>query len=138
MPKLDLSGVVPRSSTSPFGLVSVLKSLVISFGFTLVVFVVFALLLTFTNLPDSIIGTVVFVTMVVAVMLAGFSAARNATSRGWLNGAVGGLLYVAILYILGAVFVTGFVFDKYVLALLAVGFLSGAVGGIVGINMRKK
>lgn len=138
MPKLDLSGVAQRNSTSPFGLVSVFKSLVISFGFTFVVFAVFALLLTYTGLPDSTIGTVVFVTMVIAVMLAGFMSARNATSRGWLNGALGGLLYVAILYMLGALFVTGFVFDKYVLSLLAVGFLSGAVGGIVGINMKRK
>jgi len=51
---------------------------------------------------------------------------------------VGGVIFVFILYILGALFVTGFVFDKHVVALLLVGFLSGAFGGIVGINMKKK
>jgi len=138
MPKLDFFGTAYQHSTSPLSLTSVLKSLVISFGFTFAVFAVFALLLTYTGLPDSIIGTVVFITMIFAVMLAGYTVARNATSRGWLNGAVGGLIYVFILYILGALFVTGFVFDKHVVALLIVGFLSGAFGGIVGINMKKK
>lgn len=138
MPKLDLFSTAQKSSASPLGLMSVLKSLAISLAFTFTVFVLFALLLTYTGIPDSIIETVVFVTMVTAIMLAGFCISKKATSRGWLNGAAGGLLYVAVLYILGALFVTGFVFDRHVVSLLLTGFLSGAAGGIVGINMKKK
>ena len=138
MPKLEFSGVVDRHSSLPASVISVLKSLGVSYGFTFAVFAVFALLLTYTGIPDSIIGTVVFVTMVFAVMISGFTTARGASSRGWLNGAIGGLMYVLILYILGVMFVTGFVFDKHVVALLVIGFLSGAFGGIVGINMKKK
>lgn len=138
MPKFDFFSATDAGYASPLSVVSVLKSLIISYGFTFAVFAIFALLLTHTSMPDSIIGTVVFVTMIFAIMLAGFTVARRASSRGWLNGAVGGLLYVLILYIIGALFVTGFVFDKHVVMLLIVGFLSGAFGGIVGINMKKK
>ncbi len=138
MPKFDFFSATDARYASPLNAMSVLKSLLISYGFTFVVFAVFALLLTYTSMPDSIIGTVVFVTMVFAIMLSGFMVARRATSRGWLNGAVGGLLYVLFLYILGALFVTGLVFDKHVVMLLIIGFLSGAFGGIVGINMKKK
>ena len=124
--------------SSPLNVLNVLKALGIAFAFTGVVFAVFALLIVYTSLPDSIIGTVVFVTMIVAIMVSGFVVARNATSRGWLNGAVGGLLYVLILYIIGAMFRYGLVFDRHVAMLLIIGFLAGAFGGIVGINMKKK
>lgn len=118
--------------------VTALKSLAVSYGFTLAVFAVIALLVTYTSVPDSIIGTAVLVTMVFAVMLAGFCSSKGASSRGWLNGAVGGLLYAAVLYAVGAVFVTGLVFGKNVIRLLAIGFFAGAFGGIVGINVGKK
>ena len=138
MPNLEFLNVTNVRSSKALSFISVLKSLAISYGFTFAVFAVFALLVTYTSMPDSIIGTVVFITMIFAVMLAGFTVARGATSRGWLNGAVGGLMYVLILYILGAIFVTDVVFDKHVATLVAIGFLSGAFGGIVGINTKKK
>lgn len=138
MPKFEFFGEADSHSISPFSLISVLKSLMVSYGFTFIVFTVFALLLTYTSMPDSIIGTVVFITMIFSVMLAGFMIGKRANSRGWLNGAIGGLLHVLILYIIGAMFVTGLVFDSHVILLLVIGFLSGAFGGIVGINVKKK
>lgn len=138
MPKLEFVNGADTGKIIPLSLMCVIKSIIISYGFTFVVFAVFALLLTYTSMPDSIISTVVFITMIFAIMLSGFVMARKATSRGWLNGALGGMLYVLILYILGAMFVTGLVFDKHVVLLLIIGFLSGAFGGIVGINMKRK
>ena len=124
--------------SSPLSVLNVLKALGLAFGFTFGVFAVFALLIVYTGLSDSIVSTVVFITMVFAIMISGFAVARSASSRGWLNGAVGGLMYVLILYILGAMFQFGLVFDRHVALLLIIGFLSGAFGGIVGINMKKK
>lgn len=138
MPKFEFFGESDSRSASPLSLISVLKALMVSYGFTFVVFTIFALLITYTPLPDSIMGAVVFVTMVLSVMIAGFMVGKRASSRGWLNGAVGGLLHVFILYIIGAMFVTGLVFDSHVAVLLLIGFLSGAFGGIVGINIKKK
>ncbi len=136
--KLGFFATADNVKASPFGAMSVIKSIAVSYGFTFAVFAVFAVLLTYTSVPDTIIDTVVLLTMIFAVMISGFTTARRATSRGWLNGAVGGLIYVLILYIVGAMFVTGLVFDKNVVILMLIGFLSGAFGGIVGINMKKK
>lgn len=137
MIKLDFPSATVSRGNLPSGARAVLYGVVISFVFTLVVFVVFAFLLTYTPVPDSSIDAVVFVTTVFAVMLSGIISGRCATSRGWLKGAVGGMAYVIILYILGAVFGNGFVFDKHAGALAATGFLSGAFGGVVGINLKK-
>lgn len=138
MPKLNLFNVAESRRLWALNPATVLKSLAVSYGFTFAVFFVFALLITYTSVSDSIIGTVVLITMIFAVMIAGFSSSKGATSRGWLNGATGGLLYVALLYILGALFVTGFDFGKNVIWLLVIGFFAGAFGGIVGINVKKK
>lgn len=138
MPKLNFLYAAKSGRVWALNPITALKSLAVAYGFTLAVFAVFAVLITYTSVPDAVIGTVVLVTMVFAVMLAGFSSSKGASSRGWLNGALGGLLYVFILYILGAVFVTGLVFGKNVIRLSAIGFFAGAFGGIVGINVGKK
>lgn len=137
MIKLDFPITAATRGFLPSGVKSVIYGIALSFIFTFAVFVVFALLLTYTPMPDSLIEAVVFATTVFAIMLSGLMVGRRANSRGWLNGAVGGLAYVLILYIIGAVFENGFVFDKHVGALLATGFLSGAFGGVVGINLKK-
>lgn len=138
MGKLEYGSVVDLKSNRPLSIMSILKSIGISFGFTLLVFLVFALLITYTCFPESAISTVVLITTVLSIMLAGMVISRRATTKGWLNGAIAGLIYTAILYIIGALSVTGLVFDKQVVIMALVGFFSGALGGIIGINMRKK
>lgn len=138
MAKLEYGAVTELKSNRALSIPSILKSIGISFGFTLVVFFIFALLITYTNFPESAIGTVVLLTTVLSILLAGMVISRRATTKGWLNGAVAGLIYTAILYVIGALSVTGLVFDKQVIIMALIGFFAGAFGGIIGINMRKK
>lgn len=138
MAKSEYGAVVDLKSSRTLSIPSILKSIGISFGFTLVVFLLFALLITHTSFPESAIGTVVLITTVLSIMLAGIIISRRATTKGWLNGAIAGLIYTSVLYIIGALSVTGLVFDKQVVIMALIGFFAGAFGGIIGINMRKK
>ena len=138
MAKLDYGAIVDLKSNHALSIPSILKSIGISFGFTLAVFLVFALLITYTGFPETAIGAVVLITTVLSILLAGMIISRRASTKGWLNGAIAGLIYVAILYIIGALSVTGLVFDKQVVVMALIGFFAGAFGGIIGINMRKK
>ncbi len=137
MMKLDFTSTATSRRRMPSGMRVLVGSVAKALIFTFAVFIVFAVLLTYTPLPDTTIEAVVFVTTIFAVILAGIMVGRRATSRGWLSGAVSGLAYVLVLYIIGAVFVNDFVFDKNVFALAATGFLPGAFGGVVGINLKK-
>lgn len=120
------------------GLLGFGKAVLWAFGVTAAVFVLAALLLTYTPMPESLIPFVVILTAVVSVIAGGMSASRSAKSKGWLNGAVTGILYSVILYFFSSLAGEGFYFSGYILVMLAVGLFAGAFGGILGINLSDK
>ncbi|MBR7163438.1 MAG: TIGR04086 family membrane protein [Clostridia bacterium] len=97
-----------------------------------------ALLLTYTGLSENAIPFITTVTMVVSVMLAGMVSAKSGRSRGYLNGALTGILYALVLYVISLLVSGSFFCNNYILILLAIGIFGGAFGGILGINMSAK
>lgn len=116
---------------------TILKGVLIAYLITLVIFLIFAVVITYTQFPESAIPTVVVVTTILSVIIAGTRVARKAKNRGWLNGAVAGMVYMIILYIISSLALTGFQFDRYVVYMFIMGLLAGAFGGIVGINLKR-
>jgi len=57
-------------------------------------------------------------------------------SKGWLNGAIVGFIYMLILYLVSSIVYREFAINSYVLILLGIGILSGSIGGILGINLK--
>ena len=138
MSRLDFSNVIDADHIRAHRLFSVVKSLIIAYAFTFVVFAIFAAIITYTGFPEKYIDTVVMVTTALALVVSGAMVSKKAKSRGWLNGGIGGLVYMAVLSILGAIFIKAPVFDAGSLIMLVLGFVLGALGGIIGINMKRK
>lgn len=115
-----------------------LKALLLAFGLTLLIFFVSSLLLTFTGLAEESIPFIVIITAVLSTALAGAFYARATRQRGYLNGALIGLVYVLVLYVISLLAAGNFLFTPYIFILLAIGVLSGAFGGILGINLLGK
>ena len=115
-----------------------LKAMLIALGFTLLVFFLCALLLTYTHLPERAIPFIVTVTAVISVVIAGAVAAGTAGRRGYLNGAFMGAAYAFLLYLVSLLVSGDFYFGTYILILLAIGLFGGAFGGILGINLSGK
>lgn len=121
-------------------LLQVAKALLLGLGTTLLLFVIAALLLTYTALPEGAIPFIAIVTAVLSAMFAGISAAKSAGSRGYLSGGLVGILYALVLYVLSFIASGGLYANMYILILLGIGAIAGAFGGILGINLstRKK
>lgn len=115
----------------------VLKGVLISYGFTLVAFLILALALSFTNLPDSLIpGAILFIS-VISILVGAASCSKNADTQGFLwGGSVGGI-YAVVLYIISSMTLTGFFIPLATIYLILGYVLTGAIGGIVGINLKK-
>ena len=137
MSKFDFSGAsdVRMRAFSPR---AVLKSIIISYAFTFIVFAVFAAVITYTGFSEKYIDTVVMITTVLSIIIAGVAVSTGARSRGWLNGGIGGLVYMLILMLLGIIFSDGAIFEMSDVLVLMLGFVLGAFGGIIGINMKRK
>lgn len=118
-------------------LLSVLKGILVAYVITIPTFMLFALLLTNIDFPERLITPVVVITTVISVLFAGSTSTRGLRSKGWLNGGIVGFIYMLMLYFISSLIFNNFAIDKYVITMAVIGVLTGAIGGIVGINMKK-
>jgi len=109
----------------------------IAYLITFIVFIVYALLLTYTEITEKNIPLVVMITVVFSVAIAGFNAARGADKKGWLWGMGAGLIYSAIMLLIGISAVPVFSFGAKTIMIIVLSIASGGLGGIVGINAKK-
>lgn len=102
---------------------------------TLLFFIIYALVLTFTPLSEMTLPTLTMLVTIIGIVISGALSARNTNSKGWLNGGLAGLLYVTIMLILSIFFIkelgsTSSWTIKYIW-----GVALGALGGMIGINL---
>lgn len=126
-------GKAKKEYTMPM---AVLKGLIVSYMVTIPVFLIFALILSRIESCSGLISPVVLVTTIISVMVAGMVSARCLRSRGWANGALTGLSYMLVLYIIGSIIYMDFSVTQFTLTMTLIGILSGAVGGILGVNYK--
>jgi putative membrane protein (TIGR04086 family) len=117
-------------------LIVIIRAIIFSYIVTIPIFIIFALILAYTNFPEKLIVPVVVVTTIISVLTAAFSVTRKAETRGWLNGGIVGFIYMFILYILSSIVYDNFTINKYVLTMVLIGVLTGAIGGMLGINSK--
>ena len=118
--------------------IGVLTGYVITAFFLLIL----ALLLTFTNMGESLLAPLVTLVNLLGIFFAGFWSVRRITSGGWLIGGIAGVISPLILRLIGAVAYGNGYWNSHLLWAVLLGFFVGALGGIAGINLgyraRKK
>ncbi len=114
-----------------------LINLVTAYAVTVVLVMLFALLLCYTDIGEEWVSRGARIITLFSVALAGALCAGSGRRSGWLIGGVSGALYMLVLYALGYI-----IFGELELSLASAlrvlyGLLAGVVGGIIGINMKK-
>jgi len=119
-----------------------IKALVIGvlvgYAITCIVFLGYSMLITYTGMTERNLPMVVAVTTLLSVMVAGFDAAKAADNRGWLWGMAAGLVYILILIGLMMGVLHRFAVDTRTITSIVLALAGGGMGGILGINMKKK
>ncbi len=133
-------GKITENLDSPnmVNMTGILKSVGLAYIITILLFLVLAVVLTYTEFPERLMPSVIVTATMVSIMFAGTSVARKARTKGWLNGAAAGLVYMLILYVVSSLAVDDFSIDGYVIFMAVSGMAAGAIGGIVGINLKKR
>lgn len=115
----------------------ILKSVGIGYGFSLICFLILAVIVTYTRLSETIVPTITQGIIIIGLTISGAGAAIKAKSKGWLYGIICGVLFIAVIVIVSWIAVDGFSFDKYVISKIVLGILVGAIGGMIGINLAR-
>lgn len=95
-----------------------------------------SLLLHFTAMKESSLPTNALLVHVFASLAGGFTSGRRSESKGWYNGALLGLLYGAIVIIISFL-ASDASLSLHSAILLGAALLSGAFGGMIGVNLKK-
>lgn len=115
----------------------VLGGLLFGMIVSLVCIGIFALIFTLRDLPQAAVQPMASVSLALGALAGSVFAARAFGAKGMLVGAVSGLLLFLILYVVGAAMHR---IDTGTLALvkLILSILCGCIGGIAGVNTRRR
>jgi putative membrane protein (TIGR04086 family) len=116
---------------------NVFKGVTISYILTFISFLIFAILLSATNISDSYISGVICIISVMSILIGSASCTKKANSQGILWGSLVGLIYSAILYAISSLLFVGFNLPLSSFYLIFLSLLFGAIGGIIGINLKR-
>ncbi len=113
---------------------SLFGGVLIGYCFTTIVFILYAIILTYTNLSEKGLDVIVILTTILSVAIAGYDSTKNHTKNGLFFGVLAGFIYAIILVII-SILINGtlsLTFDTIITILVSIA--SGGIGGIIGIN----
>ena len=117
--------------------VNILKGLAISIVFTLVCLIIFSVLLVYTDLSESLIEPVIIVITGISILLGSSIGNRKAVKNGMISGAIIGLLYIFCIYIISSIVNAGnFSLSLNSVIMMIASLIGGAIGGIIGVNIK--
>lgn len=113
------------------------KCLAFSYVFTLVVLFICAIIITYTGVDESMSELTAKCITYISAALCGFLCSHNTNEHGWLSGAVAGFFY-SLCIVLINIIANGFSLNVNMLLTLTGATVSGIIGGIAGINIKRK
>lgn len=114
----------------------IIKGSAISIGITLIALIIFACFLTYTSLSESTIPTVTIVITIISILIGSSLCMTTVKKNGIVNGAIIGLIYIVVIYLLSSIIEGEFALNTYSIIMIIGSILAGALGGIIGVNRK--
>ncbi len=126
------------SSGKVLDLIFTAKNTAICYALTIALLFLVSWIGTIFAMHEAAFGLVVNTVTYISIGICGFRAARHTGNRGLISGMLAGFFYVILLYFIGSIAFGEFSFDSSSALAACISVLCGAIGGLVGINMRRK
>lgn len=108
----------------------------ISIVLTLVLLFIFSIALTYTNISEATIEPMIIGITGISILAGSSITTSKIKKKGIVNGMIIGGIYIFLLYMISSILNTGFSVNTYTIIMMVIGMLAGAVGGIVGVNLK--
>ena len=110
---------------------------IISLILSVIFLSIYAIILVKSNVQESTMIPVILVIIACSIMIGSSFCSFRVKRNGIINGISIGAIYIATLYIISSILVTGFQINSKTLLAIVVAIVSGTCGGIVGVNIKK-
>lgn len=114
-----------------------LKGSMLSVCVSLVLILIFAFIIKLTSMSDTLIKPINQIIKVVSIFFGTLFIVKKVNQKGLITGAIVGLLYSILAFVVFSILNGGFSFDITLLIDILFGAISGAICGIICVNMKK-
>lgn len=118
--------------------IRIASGITISILLTLVLLFIFSIILTYTEVSESTITPVIIGITGVSILAGSSITTAKIKQKGIINGMIVGGIYIFLIYLISSILSTGFSLNIYSGIMMIIGILAGAIGGIVGVNLKWK
>ena len=115
---------------------NIAKGVGISLGTSFLLLIIFAILLTFTEVSESMINPVIIVITAVSILIGSSIGNIKIQKNGLLNGAIIGAIYMITIYLISSILNWEFGLKIESIIMIAIGMIFGILGGIIGVNKK--
>ncbi len=117
-------------------IINIFKGVLISILITLFFLFVLSVILTYTNISETVIPVSIIVITCVSVLMGSLLTTKAMKRKGMLYGGVIGGIYIILLYLISSIISQGFGLNIYSILMIIFSIIAGMFGGILGINMN--
>ena len=114
-----------------------LKALLVSLIITFACVILFAFIIKWASLPDKVISPVNMAIKAISVFFGAMVLTKNST-KGMLQGLLFAGLYTLLAFVIFSILAQKLTLGLGLVADLAFAVVVGAIGGMVGVNIKKK
>lgn len=131
------SNTKSNNTKSNSAIISLTKGAIFAYLLTALVFVVYGLLLTYTETTEKNIQIVVMMTTVISVLIGGIIASKGVDSKGLFFGMLVGVVYALIMIMVGLCILPVMKITSKMIMIIVLSISAGGIGGVIGINTKK-
>ena len=114
----------------------ILKGVGISLLSSLVMLIIFAIILTVTDLSENTIPPVIIIITGIGILIGSIIGNRKITKNGIAHGGLVGFIYFLIIYLISSTLNGNFMLNIQSIIMIASALVCGMIGGIIGVNRK--
>lgn len=115
---------------------NIAKGVGISLLTTFILLLIFATMLTYTEISETIINPVIIVITAISILIGSSIGNLKIKKNGLVNGALIGGIYIFTIYLISSILNWKFGLEIQSIIMIAVGMIFGILGGIIGVNKK--
>ena len=115
-----------------------LKEMLLSLIISVIFIFILSLIISNTRINENIISPAIISISSFSIIIGAARVSKIKKKKGILNGAILGMSYMICMYLLSSIILRDFTITAKMLVMILCGILGGAIGGIIGVNLKNK
>lgn len=117
-------------------MIRIVKGSISAIILTIILLLIFATLLTYTEIKENTINPVIIVITGISILVGSSISTLKIKKNGLINGFLVGLIYIITIYLISSLTGAGFKINLNSMIMILVSIIMGMIGGIIGVNLK--